>query len=289
MAYNLKSALQKTSKIISLVFVVVLLTLVSEVGGLIFLCTFFGVRWFVKRWDVPLLDFFLLRQLFLVAWFLIFYTLSIFWIVPPLAKLGGKVPLPIDHPYLRPAHLLYAWTNRHYVTPALREVLEENATQFARQFIGGRVFYLDAGFPFGNVPLPPHLTHRGTQADIAFCYLNAATNQPVNSLPSNSGYGVFETPQTGEPKTTAYCKEKGFSLYDFNKYFTFGSNRKAYRLDPVRTTALVQIFAKNPKIGKILIEPHLEQRWGLISFGKVRFHGCQAVRHDDHFHVEVYR
>lgn len=289
MSNKLKNVFRKAWKVIMLIVIIVLLTLISEVGGIVFLCTFFGIRWFVNRWDVPLLDFFWWRQLLLLFCFSVFYTLIIFWIVPPLAKLGGKVPLPIDHPYLRPANLFYAWTNRHYVTPAVRNVLEENATQFARQFIGGQIFYLDGGFPFGNVPLPPHRTHKGTQADIAFCYLDAATGKAINGLPSNSGYGVFEPPHAGEPKTTDYCKEKGFAKYDFNKYFTFGKRTKAYRLDPVRTTALVQIFAKNPKVGKILIEPHLEQRWGLVSFGKVRFHGCQAVRHDDHFHIEVYR
>ena len=32
--------------------------------------------------------------------------------------------------------------------------------------------------------------------------------------------------------------------------------------------------------------PHLKARLGLNS-NKVRFHGCHAVRHDDHFHVQL--
>lgn len=280
--------LQKTWKIALLLAIVVFLTLLTEVGGLIFLLLYLAIRWFVSRWDIPQLEHFWLRQLTLTICFLGIYTLTIFWIIPPLARLNGKVPLPLEHPYLRPAHGFYAWCNRHYVTPNLRNVLEESATQFARQFIGGQVFFLDAGFPFGKVPLPPHLTHRGTQVDLSFCYADALTGKAVNRRPSVSGYGVFESPHSGEPKTCDFCKERGYSLYDFSKYLTFGSNPKAYRIDEARSKALLQIFVKNPKISKILIEPHLEQRWGLTSFGKVRFHGCQAARHDDHFHVEVF-
>ncbi len=33
-------------------------------------------------------------------------------------------------------------------------------------------------------------------------------------------------------------------------------------------------------------KPHLKTRLKLSS-AKIRFHGCQAVRHDDHIHVQL--
>ncbi|MFT5619364.1 MAG: hypothetical protein ACI85I_002607, partial [Arenicella sp.] len=39
--------------------------------------------------------------------------------------------------------------------------------------------------------------------------------------------------------------------------------------------------------GKVFIEPHLKTRLGLENYSKIRFHGCQAVRHDDHIHVQL--
>ena len=59
-----------------------------------------------------------------------------------------------------------------------------------------------------------------------------------------------------------------------------------YRFDEERTKALVLLFAANQSIGKIFIEPHLKQRLHLTS-NKIRFHGCRAVRHDDHLHVQL--
>ena len=44
---------------------------------------------------------------------------------------------------------------------------------------------------------------------------------------------------------------------------------------------------KNSNTHKIFIEPHLKQRLG-IKNQKVRFHGCGAVRHDDHIHLQIH-
>jgi hypothetical protein len=54
----------------------------------------------------------------------------------------------------------------------------------------------------------------------------------------------------------------------------------------LRTKALVNMFVSEYEIGKIFIEPHLKTRLKLTS-DKIRFHGCQAVRHDDHIHVQL--
>lgn len=49
---------------------------------------------------------------------------------------------------------------------------------------------------------------------------------------------------------------------------------------------VISLFAERPVIGKLFIEPHLKTRLKLTS-NKIRFHGCQAVRHDDHMHVQM--
>ena len=56
--------------------------------------------------------------------------------------------------------------------------------------------------------------------------------------------------------------------------------------DPERTSSLVKIITDHKMIEKVFIEPHLKVRMGLEGNEKVRFHGCHAVRHDDHLHVE---
>ena len=63
-------------------------------------------------------------------------------------------------------------------------------------------------------------------------------------------------------------------------------NKANFTFDGARTKELVILFASNPAIEKIFIEPHLKERLKLNS-EKIRFHGCQAVRHDDHLHVQL--
>ncbi len=36
-----------------------------------------------------------------------------------------------------------------------------------------------------------------------------------------------------------------------------------------------------------IIEPYLKKSLGLGTESKIRFQGCQAVRHDDHIHLEL--
>jgi hypothetical protein len=36
----------------------------------------------------------------------------------------------------------------------------------------------------------------------------------------------------------------------------------------------------------MIVQPHLKSRLKLKST-KIRFHGCKAVRHDDHIHIQL--
>lgn len=46
-------------------------------------------------------------------------------------------------------------------------------------------------------------------------------------------------------------------------------------------------FVDTPRTHKIFIEPHEKQKLSLTSKYKIRIHGCKAIRHDDHIHLEV--
>jgi hypothetical protein len=52
---------------------------------------------------------------------------------------------------------------------------------------------------------------------------------------------------------------------------------------------LIQALLDDPRVARILIEPHIEQRLGFAGHPKMRFPGCHAMRHDSHIHVEVVR
>jgi len=52
------------------------------------------------------------------------------------------------------------------------------------------------------------------------------------------------------------------------------------------TKLLLERIIEFHPIEKIFIEPHLKQRLNL-DHPKIRYHGCGAVRHDDHIHIQV--
>lgn len=266
------------------VLIVTLLTLITQVGGIVFLIsilTFRAVdRRFDKQWSrftVKTISFFIL------------YFLFVLLVVPIAAKRFGRVPLPlIETNYIRPANMLTVLLNRNYVRPELRDVTFEVAYKMNAKYPGTVVNYLEANFPFfDKFPLLPHLSHNdGKKLDVSFHYLNAKTNAFTNEVPSWLGYGVCEDPRPGEFDRPKDCTEKGYWQYSFMSGTVSQKNKYKYPFDPIRTKDLVNFYVSHKSIGKILIEPHLKTRLGLIS-NKVRLHGCNAVRHDDHIHVQL--
>lgn len=178
--------------------------------------------------------------------------------------------------------------NRHYVRPELKGMLENTAAKMNESYPGNVIAYLDAGFPFINgFPLIPHLSHDdGKKVDIAFFYKDAQTKVPLNKkAPSFIGYGVFEGPRPGESNYPAQCAEKGYWQYSLMERIVPQGKKDKMILDEERTKVLVRLLAKNASVAKIFIEPHLKERLHLQN-PKIRYHGCQAVRHDDHLHVQ---
>jgi hypothetical protein len=179
--------------------------------------------------------------------------------------------------------------NRHYVRPKLKITCEEIASKLQQKYKYPRseIRYLDANFPFKNgFPLLPHLSHNdGRKLDLSFFYLNKL-GEDTNSKPTFSDYGALEKPRKGEYNTADNCKQKGYWQYSYNQWMTFGIINQL-DFDAERTKYLTKAFATHPNIGKVFIEPHLKTRLGLENYSKIRFHGCQAVRHDDHIHVQL--
>ena len=196
----------------------------------------------------------------------------------------GLVPLPcVDDSPLRPHTRGYCLIQRHYVRAGPRAALMEAAAKLAGRYPGSSVRYMEASWPIGRRPMPPHLSHGdGRQVDLALFYVDLA-GRPIGGPPTRSGYGACEPPRkTGDRRCTgATARPSKIDAPDPPK-------DRTWRLDEARTAAVVRLLAADPRVRRIFIEPHLKARLGLSGLGKVRFAGCQAARHDDHIHVDFF-
>jgi hypothetical protein len=268
--------------------VVVLLTLLTQIGGLVML-----VVWSVSRLALPRAMGAWRRAAINAVLFVVAYAAISVLVVPPLAALGGRVPLPCrtqpDRAFAAGSVLLCA-LNRHYVVPDLIVLLSELSNEIDRAFPGTTTLFLDANFPFLNgFPLLPHLSHGdGRKLDLAFYYadadgryLQAATRSPI-------GYWAFEQPSAGDASSCAM--RSWLSLrWDLN----FLQDKFPDRvLEPRRTSAALQWLLSEGlrfKVDRIFIEPYLVARLGVQASPALGFQGCHAARHDDHIHIQIKR
>lgn len=259
---------------------VIVLTILTQVGGLVLiLCIpFFRVIKGRRRGVV--------RPLVFIG----FYLLSTFVIIPPIAKTMGRVPMPVfSNEHVKPLNILTCVLNRHYVRFELLRTVETVAERMKGKHPQIVIAYLDANFPFvDGFPLLPHLSHNdGRKLDLAFFYSDSKTKEPlVNDAPSFIGYGVYEELMEGEIDQPQDCANKGYWQYSFLESLVPQWNRDRMTFDPVLTKELITLLVQENAIGKLFIEPHLKHRMNL-NHPKVRFHGCQAVRHDDHIHIQL--
>tara|TARA_R100000005_G_C4981557_1_gene191194 strand:+ start:375 stop:1181 length:807 start_codon:yes stop_codon:yes gene_type:complete len=249
------------------------LTVITQVGGLLYVLSI------LARIKLKLPS----RWLRAVLFFSI-YSVFTFFIIPPLAKQFGRERIK-NNEAIRPTTYFTVFLNRNYVNTEMNELILESAKTLKGS--GIKINYLDANFPFlNNFPLLPHLSHDdGKKLDISFVYVEE-NGTVSNSKISFFGYGFFEKAKTGEFDQTAACKQKGYNQYDLSKFLSFGARNKKLSFSPEKTKILVNTLLKNDELEKLFIEPHLKIRMNLSS-DKVRFHGCQAVRHDDHIHIEI--
>lgn len=276
--------MNKFIKIVLFIIWFIFLTLLTQIGGLVFLvCLPIGVymRRKIKNKILGLISHFFVT--------LLFYMLCTLCIVPPLASLGGRVPLPIYGTVLQPRNIGFCLLNRHYVKPQLKTLAIKVAQQLQQQYQGTILLYLDAGFPFvDGFPLIPHLSHNdGKKLDLAFFYRSKLTQKASNTSPSFIGYGICEKPLSTEQDYAAQCAQKGYWQYSWLQNVMPQGNKKLFVVDEYRTKTMIQAFSEHALVEKLFLEPHLKKRWQLDDYDKIRLHGCRAVRHDDHLHVQI--
>ncbi|NQZ45436.1 MAG: hypothetical protein HRT65_14110 [Flavobacteriaceae bacterium] len=261
-------------KIVLHLMVIVLLTIVTQIGGLIYLL---ALPWVKKK--APK------RRLKRLGVFAVLYLVATFLVVPFLAPKFGREKIK-ESEFVQAHSFFYKLANRNYVRPELNRAISDIATRYNERNSGIQLVYLDANFPFiDGFPLLPHRSHDdGKKVDVTLVY--EADGQLTNKKPSVSGYGVFEGPKRGEYDQIGRCKQAGHWQYDFPKYLSFGNINRDIGFSKKGTRDLARTIARQREVGKLFIEPHLKIRLGLTS-AKVRYHGCRAVRHDDHIHFQL--
>lgn len=238
---------------------IVLLTLLSQLGGLAWIVALF----FRRR--IPA---------FLIAYAVL--SVSTVWLAP---HVSGRVALSCfsDGP-LKVQSWLYCALNRNYVSPGMKRLLNDLAAASDKAFPGTQTLVLDGNFPYlDGFPLIPHLSHDdGDKADIALYYRNAdgyqrgATRSPI-------GYFAFEQGPTD-------CPAEPFSLrWDLDYLQPL---LRSLDLEPDRTRHVITWLISEPRVGKVFLEPHLASRLR-VSGARLRFQGCRAARHDDHIHLQL--
>jgi len=253
--------------------VFVILTIFTQIGGVIYIISIYISR----EWKCT----FKFKTSIV---FVTLYIIATFVIVPPLASLWGRERVK-NTPVIQPANYASILLNRNYVRPKMNKLLQKTARNLQGTPI--KIHYLDANFPFFNgFPLLPHMSHNdGKKIDLSLIY-ETKKGEISNKQKSISGYGVFVAPHKGEFDQTKDCKQKGYFQYDYTKYLTFGKINKKLVFSEKGTKRLIESILKNRNLGKIFIEPHLKKRLHLRD-KRIRFHGCRAVRHDDHIHIQL--
>jgi len=253
----------------------VFLTILTQVGGIIYLIALFATLKAKK-----------LRIFKRAVIFILLYCICCLFLIPRIALYFGREKIETtDH--LQAYSIFYILANRDYVKPELKLALQEIGLGLSKNYPDLTVVYLDANFPFfDGFPLLPHLSHNdGKKIDLAFIYADE-NGKVSNEKPSRSGYGIYETPADGERDQTKICKEQGYWQYDFTKYVSFGKRNSQLTLSDEATRKLISLILNQKQTSKLFLEPHLVDRMNL-SHPKIRFHGCRAVRHDDHIHFQV--
>lgn len=215
------------------------------------------------------------------------YAIALLLLVPLLAGLVDRVPLPAHNSdYIRPANYLTILFARNYVKSDLRETVIEVAGEFGNKHPEARVVYMDGGYALSRfIPMWPHKAHNsGASLDLAYIYEDPETNDILTSSPSWTGYGVYAYSKLSN--TQKKCIEKN-SSYSFTSIMGITFFKGAYEVNEKLSQELIRMFHKKKKIDKILVEENLIRTLGLRKFRKVKYAGCESVRHDDHFHIEL--
>lgn len=262
-------------KILFIIVSVIIFTLITQVGGFLLIVAMLLSR---KRTTH--------RKRWTAAIFTISYLTATFILIPAIAPAFGRVQIK-ESKYIAAHSFFYKLANRNYVTPQLQQTLEEIGSDFHEIHPGIKLIHLDANFPFfDKFPLLPHLSHNdGKKIDITLIYEDNQGNL-TNHKQSVSGYGAFVEPSKTEFSQVNECKDLGYWQYDYPKYLTLGATNKDIQFSTLGTQNLLNSILAKKNVSKLFIEPHLKDRVN-IKHDKIKFHGCRAVRHDDHIHFQI--
>ena len=172
----------------------------------------------------------------------------------------------------------------------LAVILTFSLVHSAQKFKSVRINYFEANHPFyKGYPLIPHLSHNdGKKLDLGFVYNEIDNNQISPNTPSVIGYGISEEPNHGEYDRPSDCGQNPKNwMYNFMRNLYPQGAKRDYQFNAIITRELINSFARNRNIQKIFLEPHLKSRLSLTS-DKIKPVQCGSVRHDDHFHVQIY-
>src|SRR5687768_9323344 len=116
-----------------------LLTVVTQVGGIVFLVSMLTFGAINKR-----LNKIWMRVTAKIFSFVTLYFFFVFVIVPQTAKPFGRVPLPlVESNHVRPANILTVLLCRNYVRPELRQATFDVAHKLNDKYPGTILNYLD--------------------------------------------------------------------------------------------------------------------------------------------------
>ncbi len=260
---------------------VVVLTLLTQIGGVAWICSVAISR--------RLPD----RRLVMASVFVAVYAAMSFG-AAGIAPAFGCMPLPCldtGQSQLAMQSPLYCALNRHYVSKPAFNAAKQLAADMARRFPGTLTQTLDGSFPFlDDFPLLPHLSHHdGNKLDIAFYYGDPSTGEYLRGKTrSPIGYWGFERPERGADLPCTGRSDILTGRWDMGWFQIFNS---VVVLDRPRTRAALEWLVgqdrgRSAGVTKVFIEPHLANSLGVTS-DILRFQGCRAARHDDHIHFQV--
>jgi hypothetical protein len=265
-------------RILARVIIFVLLTALTQIGGIVYLLALGFSRLF--RRSASRTTFLIFIPIYISGTLVTAHIAPIFGRVPLSCSAAGDTAIYVRSP-------LTCVLNRNYVTPHMREAATALSTHIAQVFPGTTTVALDANFPFiDGFPLLPHLSHDdGRKLDIAYYYQDRGTF--VSGLTrSPIGYFAFEQPRAGDPLPCAGRSDWLTFRWDLNFLQPLFPH---YNIDPDRMKEALRWLANEGDIfgvEKIFVEPHIAARLG-FQHKRLRFQGCRAARHDDHIHFQI--
>jgi hypothetical protein len=277
----------RVARAIGFLLIFGVLTLLTQVGGLVYVVS----RWIsgrlLKRLKAPPG---MARWALRAGSFAVLYALATFVLVPLSAPLVGREALPCrasEDRHVEAHTVLTCVLNRNYARAAVAQLLEAMSMALDQRYPGTTVEYLDANFPFiDGFPMLPHVSHDdGRKIDLAYFYRSTDPTRPGPVEPASPiGYWAYEQPRPGEARP---CEgQRSFLRWDFDWLQPVFAGTE---LDPERTAAMLDWLEEHgPAYGvtRILLETHLQERLGAHG-PLVRFQGCAVARHDDHMHLSL--